>query len=130
MPPSLIHSSILPLPNFHQLTNTLKHELIFSSLAGCDFKCGLEKNSSTFKLLGFNQITPSKVGFLSSICFILVCSCHMSRDSSLSMDKSTNPCQKLICSLKPHAHVFKHIVIGQNYSIWIIKRFNRFKTLP
>ena len=45
----------------------------------------------------------------------------MSRDSSFSMAKGTNLCQKLICDLKSHVHVFRTHLINSNFPLMFLK---------
>ena len=94
-----------------------------------DIKCGLKKNFSTFKLLVSVRSLHLRLDLYPFFVLFLHFQWHIDKDSNLSMAKSTYLCQKFVCVLKPHVHVSKHILIDQNYSIWILKRFNRFKTL-
>ena len=94
-----------------------------------DIKCSLKKNFSTFKLLVSVRSLHLRLDLYPFFVLFLHFHWHIDKDSSLSMAKSTYLCQKFVCVLKPHVHVSKHILIDQNYSIWILKRFNQFKTL-
>ena len=121
-----IHLSIL---HFLILTLSPKHSQKQKPLS---FSLVTATSSSSWRR--FLQFSSSKVlvritlwgKILTSFLFVL--SCHKCRDSSLSMAKSTYFCQKFVYGLKSHVQILKQILIGQNYSIYVFKWFNRFKT--